>query len=142
MPSGYDDRPTAFIFLVNSHSKKSLFLLTMGVAGRLPGKDRKISSGSSTATSCDTPAAASFWAKLLGYQSCSHRSCTSRCGNSGRNPVAAVFRQEGRPVSRNDVLVWTTVPAHTSATPGHTDLHNRPSRPFLRIFPSNAVAEW
>ena len=36
MPSGYDDRPTAFIFLVNSHSKKSLFLLTMGLAGRIP----------------------------------------------------------------------------------------------------------
>ena len=35
MPSDDDDRPTAFIFLVNSHSKKSLFLLTMGLAGRI-----------------------------------------------------------------------------------------------------------
>ena len=36
MPSGGHHSPTAFIFLVNSHSKKSLFLLTMGLAGRLP----------------------------------------------------------------------------------------------------------
>ena len=36
MPSDDDNRPTAFIFLVNSHSKKSLFLLTMGLAGRIP----------------------------------------------------------------------------------------------------------
>ncbi len=36
MPSGGHHSPTAFIFLVNSHSKKSLFLLTMGLAGRIP----------------------------------------------------------------------------------------------------------
>ena len=35
MPSGGHHSPTAFIFLVNSHSKKSLFLLTMGLAGRI-----------------------------------------------------------------------------------------------------------
>ena len=35
MPSGGYRRLTAFIFLVNSHSKKSLFLLTMGLAGRI-----------------------------------------------------------------------------------------------------------
>ena len=35
MPSGGHHSPTAFIFLVNSHSKKSLFLLTMGLAGRM-----------------------------------------------------------------------------------------------------------
>ena len=38
MPSGGHHSPTAFIFLVNSHSKKSLFLLTMGLAGRIPRK--------------------------------------------------------------------------------------------------------
>ena len=32
MSSGGHRRLTAFIFLVNSHSKKSLFLLTMGLA--------------------------------------------------------------------------------------------------------------
>ena len=36
MPSGGYRRLTAFIFLVNSHSKKSLVLLTMRLAGRLP----------------------------------------------------------------------------------------------------------
>ena len=36
MPSGGHHSPTAFIFLVNSHSKKSLVLLTMGLAGRIP----------------------------------------------------------------------------------------------------------
>ena len=35
MSSGGHRRLTAFIFLVNSHSKKSLFLLTMGLAGRI-----------------------------------------------------------------------------------------------------------
>ena len=35
MPSGGHHSPTAFIFLVNSHSKKSLFLFTMGLAGRI-----------------------------------------------------------------------------------------------------------
>ena len=107
-----------------------------------PGIDRKISSESSFVTSCGTPATASFLAKLPVCQYCNHRLCTSRCGNSGRNPVAAVSRQEGRPVSWKDVLARTTVPAHTSATSGHTDLHSRPSRPFLQIFPSSAVAEW
>ena len=38
MPSGGHHSPTAFIFLVNSHSKKSLFLLTMGLAGRIHNK--------------------------------------------------------------------------------------------------------
>ncbi len=38
---GLYDRPTAFIFLVNSHSKKSLFLLTMGLAGRIRVKARE-----------------------------------------------------------------------------------------------------
>ena len=33
MPSGGHHSPTAFIFLVNSHSKKSLFLFTMGLTG-------------------------------------------------------------------------------------------------------------
>lgn len=40
MPSGGHHSPTAFIFLVNSHSKKSLFLLTMGLAGRIPPKGK------------------------------------------------------------------------------------------------------
>ena len=39
MPSGGYRRLTAFIFLVNSHSKKSLFLLTMGLAGRILFRD-------------------------------------------------------------------------------------------------------
>ena len=38
MPSGGHHSPTAFISLVNSHSKKSLFLLTMGLAGRIREK--------------------------------------------------------------------------------------------------------
>ena len=45
MSSGGHRRLTAFIFLVNSHSKKSIFLLTMGLAGRIrreKGHGRKI----------------------------------------------------------------------------------------------------
>ena len=40
MSSGGHRRLTAFIFLVNSHSKKSLFLLTMGLAGRIQFRNR------------------------------------------------------------------------------------------------------
>ena len=41
MPSGGHHCPTAFIFLVNSHSRKFLFPLTMGLAGRIPAVSLK-----------------------------------------------------------------------------------------------------